>query len=170
MSIKKFANELYECLITAMPSNRLGMTMRYNYYRRKLASCNGFFSSKQGFKIYGPGVVSIGKNCQFSDGVIICADAPIFIGDDAIFGFRSSVVSGNHRFSDISKPIREQGGEGKPVRIGRDVWIGSDAKILPGVTIGDGAVVGANAVVTRDIPPYSVAVGVPARLVKSRGM
>jgi maltose O-acetyltransferase len=52
------------------------------------------------------------------------------------------------------------------VRIGDDVWIGGHATILPGVTIGDGAVVAAGAVVTKDVPPYTVVAGVPARVVK----
>ena len=54
-----------------------------------------------------------------------------------------------------------------PVKIGRRVWIGSHATVLPGVTIGDGAIIGGGAVVTKDVPAYAVAVGVPARVVKS---
>lgn len=54
------------------------------------------------------------------------------------------------------------------VYIGNDVWIGSDVLILPGLHIGDGAIVGAGAVVTKDVPPYAVAVGVPARVIKYR--
>ena len=52
------------------------------------------------------------------------------------------------------------------VRIGNNVWIGRNVCIMPGVTIGDGAVIGANAVITHDIPPYSVAAGVPAKIIK----
>jgi acetyltransferase-like isoleucine patch superfamily enzyme len=55
-----------------------------------------------------------------------------------------------------------------PIRIGNDVWIGMNALILSGVTIGDGAVVGAGAVVTKDVPPYAIVVGSPAKLVKHR--
>ncbi|MFG0288101.1 MAG: DapH/DapD/GlmU-related protein, partial [Rhodopirellula sp. JB044] len=57
---------------------------------------------------------------------------------------------------------------GRPVRIGSNVWIGGGALILPGVTVGDDAIVGAGAVVTRDVPPGAVMVGVPARVQKYR--
>ena len=55
-----------------------------------------------------------------------------------------------------------------PVKIGDDVWIGRRVIILPGVTIGDGCIIGAGAVITKDIPPYSVVVGVPAKVVRRR--
>ena len=57
---------------------------------------------------------------------------------------------------------------GKPVTVGNDVWIGHGAVVLPGVSIGDGAVVGANAVVTRDVPPYRIVAGAPARVLRPR--
>jgi len=64
--------------------------------------------------------------------------------------------------------MREQPVESKPVVIGADVWIGAGASVLPGVTIGDGAVIGARAVVTKDIPPNAIAVGIPAKVIRYR--
>lgn len=65
--------------------------------------------------------------------------------------------------------MMEQGSsETQPVTIGNDVWIGRRAIIMPGVTIGDGVIIGAGAVVTKNIEPYMVAVGVPAKAIKSR--
>lgn len=69
---------------------------------------------------------------------------------------------------ELGEPMRFQAGSYGPVCIGEDCWIGSHAVILKGVNIGEGAVVAAGAVVTRDIPPYAVAAGVPARVVSSR--
>ncbi|WP_150828320.1 MULTISPECIES: CatB-related O-acetyltransferase [unclassified Mesorhizobium] len=65
------------------------------------------------------------------------------------------------------EPI-ENGGKKTGVRIGNDVWIGHDAIITSGVTLGDGAVVGANAVVTKDVPPYAIVGGVPAKIIRYR--
>ena len=63
---------------------------------------------------------------------------------------------------------RQTTGKKSAVKIGNDVWIGEGVKILKGVTIGDGAIIGAGSVVTKDIPPYCFAVGVPAKVIKQR--
>lgn len=70
----------------------------------------------------------------------------------------------NHVFADPDTPIRLQGETASGIRIGRDVWIGTSVKVLDGVEIGDGCVVGAGSVVTKSLPPYCVAVGVPAKV------
>ena len=71
------------------------------------------------------------------------------------------------KFLGLDQPFRARRRE-KPVTIGNDVWIGHGAVVMPGLTIGDGAVVGANAVVTRDVAPYTVVAGVPARPLRAR--
>lgn len=71
------------------------------------------------------------------------------------------------RYHGVDNTFRERRRE-KRVKIGHDVWVGHGAVVLPGVTIGDGAVVGANAVVTRDVAPYTIVAGVPARPVRAR--
>lgn len=78
------------------------------------------------------------------------------------------IIAANHRFEDPERPIYQQGLAYAPVTIEDDVWIGARVAVTAGVTIGRGSVIGAGAVVTRDIPPYSIAVGVPAKVVKSR--
>ena len=54
------------------------------------------------------------------------------------------------------------------VKVGNDVWVGANSVIMPGITVGDGAIIGANAVVTKDVPPYAIVVGVPAKIIKYR--
>ena len=101
---------------------------------------------------------------------VYCAGGDIVIGDDTIIAGLVTLISGNHAFDRLSIPIRLQGVDVSKVgiRLGRDVWIGANAVVLPGVTIGDGAIVGAGSVVTSSLPPYSVSVGSPARVIQYR--
>lgn len=96
-------------------------------------------------------------------------NGPVTIGRDVMMGPEVVIYTSGHEFGATDIPIMDQGfTAAKPVIIGDDVWIGRRAIIMPGVTIGDGCVIGAGAVVTKDIPPYSVAGGVPAKVIKSR--
>ncbi len=75
-----------------------------------------------------------------------------------------------HNMTDLSRPIQDQGISSKgPIVVEDDAWLGLGVKVMDGVTIGRGAVVGAGAVVTKDIPPYAIAVGIPARVIRYRG-
>ena len=91
----------------------------------------------------------------------------IKIGNDVLIGAFVQIIDTDHGFA-RDKLIREQSAIIGEVVIGNDVWIGAGAKILRDVHIGDGAIIGSNAVVTSDIPPYAIAVGAPARVVKYR--
>ena len=103
----------------------------------------------------------IGINCELT--------GPISIGVDVMMGPEVIIYTSGHRFDRTDIPMMDQGFvEPRPVIIGNDVWIGRRVIIMPGVTVGDGCVIGAGAVVTKDIPPYSVVGGVPARIIKSR--
>ena len=113
------------------------------------------------------GSINIGKRVWIAQNCMVDG-SHIDIGDDCILAPYVHIIAGNHRFDDVSKPINEQGGVSKPIRVGRDCWIGSKAIVMGGVTIGEGSVIGAGSVVTKDIPPYSIAVGVPAKVVGSR--
>ncbi|WP_315861419.1 acyltransferase [Stieleria tagensis] len=79
------------------------------------------------------------------------------------------IIAANHVFAQRDMPIRKQGLDRRDIRIEDDVWIGGGVSIAAGVSIGKGSVIGARSVVTRDIPPYSVAVGAPARRIGERG-
>ena len=101
----------------------------------------------------------------------VCSEiyGKVTIGNDVMMGPEVIVYTTGHKHDLTEIPMREQGfEESREVIIEDDVWIGSRAIIMPGVKIGKGCIIGAGAVVTKDIPSYSVAVGVPARVVKSR--
>lgn len=91
------------------------------------------------------------------------------IGDDVMMGPDCVIYTTMHRFDRTDVPMRVQGyAERTPVVIGNDVWIGSRVTLMPGVTLGEGCVIGAGAVVTHDVPPYAVAAGVPAKVIRFR--
>ena len=114
----------------------------------------------------GRGIV-IGKNSGL--GVNSPIQHPCAIGDNVLMGTDVVILTLNHEYSDIHKPIGWQGMKPrKKVTIGNDVWLGQRVMIMPGVTIGNGSIVAAGAVVTKDIPPYSIVGGVPAKVLKNR--
>lgn len=98
-----------------------------------------------------------------------CRVANAVIGDDVMMGPEVVLVGGNHEFSRTDVPMIDQGHRpSDPIRIGNDVWIGTRVVILPGIRIGDGAIVAAGAVVTKDVEPYAIVGGNPARAIGSR--
>jgi len=113
------------------------------------------------------GEVVIGDNTYIGTHTIIIANKRIIIGKDCLISPFNYIIDSNHGTSP-RELIRRQPYDIKPIIIGDDVWVGVGCAILKGVKIGDGAVIGAGAVVTKDIPPYSIAVGVPAKVIKLR--
>ena len=101
--------------------------------------------------------VFINMCCHFQD------NGGIEIGDGSMLGSGVTIVTLNH---DIN-PKKRCNAFPKPVKIGKKVWIGANCTILPGVTVGDNSVIGAGSVVVKDIPTNSIAVGVPAKVIKN---
>lgn len=113
--------------------------------------------------------LTLAKNAYLARNVYIGAYQPIKIGRDSLIGAYSYIISANHCFKDRNTPIRLQGYTGAAIEIGNDVWIGCHATILPGVTIGNGAIIAAGAVVNKDVPPFEIWGGVPAKKIGKRG-
>ena len=90
------------------------------------------------------------------------------IGESVSIAPNCMIIGANHHFEDTKKSIKEQGVEAKGIVIGPDVWIGANCCVLDGVTIGKGSVIGAGSIVTKSIPPMSIAVGNPCRVIKQR--
>jgi acetyltransferase-like isoleucine patch superfamily enzyme len=103
-------------------------------------------------------------------GAFTCIHGPghIKIGESCLIASHVGIYANNHNFADISRRIIDQGVTRKGIVIEDDCWLGTGVIVLDGVTIGQGSVIGAGAVVTKSIPPYSVAVGVPAKVISSR--
>jgi acetyltransferase-like isoleucine patch superfamily enzyme len=125
--------------------------------------------------IFYPGVwiepgrnLEVGDDVDFALDVVVNTRGGVKIGDRTLIGYRTQILSSNHVIPPCPERIFDAGSHGEPIVIGNDVWIGGNSMILAGVTIGDGAVVAGGSVVTKDVPPFAVVGGAPARIIKYR--
>jgi acetyltransferase-like isoleucine patch superfamily enzyme len=115
----------------------------------------------------GDAVVRIGGGSFLNIGVMVAAQELVEIGEHCMLANGCFVSDADHRFDDPGRPITWQGFEAKgPTRIGDNCWLGANVVVTGGVTIGERCVIGANSVVTRDVEPFSVAAGAPARVLR----
>lgn len=114
------------------------------------------------------GTLSLGDKSVLGRDVSVNCYLDVEIGAAALIADSVYISDFDHKFASFDLPIKDQGIAKSRVRIEPDVWIGTKVTIARGVVVGEGSVIGANAVVTRDLPAYCVAVGVPARVVKDR--
>ena len=146
--------------------SRLAKRLRV-FWARKMIRCGTAVNIERN-AYFTPGLTlgdksGVGINCEVY--------GPVTIGRNVMMGPEVVIYTSGHKFDRTDIPMMEQGNtDAEPVTIGDDVWIGRRVMIMPGVTIGNGCVIGAGAVVTKDIPPYSVAGGVPAKVLKSRNL
>ena len=118
-------------------------------------------------KTHRSGRIKVGSNTYIGPFTCLSGDS-ILIGHDCLIAAHCSIYANNHQFADPHTLIRLQGHSYKGITIESNCWIGAGVTILDGVSIGKGSVVGAGSVVTKSIPSFSVAVGVPARVIKRR--
>jgi acetyltransferase-like isoleucine patch superfamily enzyme len=115
----------------------------------------------------GDARVRIGSGTFLNIAVMVAAHELVEIGDYCMFANGCFVTDANHRFDDLEKPVPWQGFTSKgPTRVGDNVWCGANVVITSGVTVGERCVIGANSVVTEDLEPFTIAAGVPARVLK----
>ncbi|HWF50233.1 MAG TPA: acyltransferase [Solirubrobacteraceae bacterium] len=115
-----------------------------------------------------PARIRIGSGTFLNLGVMVAALDLVEIGDHCMLANGCFVTDASHRFDDPHRPVPWQGFTTKgPTRIGDNVWCGAHVVVTTGVTIGERSIIGANSVVTADIPPYSIAAGAPARVVRT---
>ena len=121
--------------------------------------------------LYGTAIgegLKIGNNSSIGPFAYIGCSGLIEIGNNVIMSPRVSIYAENHLYAGLDEPIMQQGVKRQFVKIEDDCWIAANSVILSGVTIGTGSVVAAGSVVTKDVPPYSVVGGIPAKIIKSR--
>lgn len=111
--------------------------------------------------------VRIGQGTFLNMGVMIAAQELVEIGDHCMLANGCFVSDASHRYDDPTKPITWQGFQSKgSTRIGDNCWLGAHAVVTSGVTIGQRCVIGAGSVVTKDVEPYSIVAGAPAKLIR----
>ncbi len=116
----------------------------------------------------GSARVRIGAGTFLNQGVMVAAHELVEIGEHCMLANGCFVSDASHRYDDPDKPVPWQGFTSKgPTRIGANCWLGAGVVVTSGVTVGERCVIGAGSVVTHDIPPFSVAAGAPARVLKS---
>lgn len=113
----------------------------------------------KGFHLWNKGNLVLGERCALGAFVVVANHAPVEIGDDFLAAPGLTIDSGSHEPSTL-EPVC------KPIKIGHRVWCGDNVTILSGVTVGDDVVIGAGSLVNKSIPPNSIAVGVPAKVIK----
>ena len=171
---------------------KLGRFARRMYYRRQLRYLGAGASVGAGFTASAPqnihigdefgcwlnciltangGQIEIGNHVSLNANVYLNADigGRIIIGDDVLIGPGVMMRTADHTTLDTTRLIRAQGSVTGDIVIESDVWLGAGVIVMRNVRIGRGAVVGAGAVVTRDVEPYTVVGGIPARFIKKRG-
>lgn len=144
---------------------RLAKKLRFGCARGFIRKCGKNVNIEHGAVISSK--LSIGDNSEI--GIDCVCGGELYVGNDVMMGPECVIISRNHDFFRTDIPMREQGyKQALPCYIGNDVWIGRRVMIMPGVKIGNGVIIAAGAVVTKDIPDYAIAGGVPAKIIKFR--
>lgn len=164
----------------AQPANvHLGRNVYVDSYCYLHACPGGIFVGDETFLMHGcvlhvynfrelPNAgIWIGRNSYLGENCLIRGQGGVHIGDSVLLAPRVQVLAVNHLFSRPDRPVIQQGISAKGIVVQDGAWVGAGATLLDGVQVGRGAVIGAGSVVTRDVPPRTLALGVPARAVRS---
>jgi acetyltransferase-like isoleucine patch superfamily enzyme len=177
---------IFKKIIYDLGADRIGPDIPFTHWKLhfpslKMKLCNQKFQKFSSTADFRPGAYAIGcSQIEIGERVIIRPgtmlfgetvqemDVSITIEDDVMIGCGVHIYVNNHKFDQMDTPLIDQGYyPDEPVILKRGCWIGANVIILPGVTIGENAVVGAGAIVTKSISKGAVAVGNPARIIRS---
>ena len=159
--------------LKSMPK-RIINKIKANSIKKKFISCGSSVSIPSNVKFFGFNL-KVGNHVSFGYGnVFMCTEASINIGDNVMFGPNVTMITGDHRIDMLGKFMIDVSVEEKlpendqPITLEGDNWIGANSTILKGVTIKEGAIVAAGALVNKDVPPYAIVAGVPAKIIRYR--
>jgi acetyltransferase-like isoleucine patch superfamily enzyme len=155
-------NFLYGTMIYMVASLR---AFFWSFFLKKIGKNVSIMSN---VTFMSPQKIEIGNHVLINTGSKIGGQNGVKIGNFVLIGYNVNLVSENHAFSNPVQPIKNQGYFGGPIVLEDDIWIGANAVILPSVKIGRGAIIGANAVVTKNVAPFSIVGGIPAKKIKDR--
>ena len=167
-------------VILFWPDSAFGSLLRTFYYRNfRLKKIGKNTTIESGVRFGQPDTIEIGDNCIFGRNVNINSGPSfgVYIGDFVAIADGTYLRSENHRFDRLDIPIQHQGHDSKEIKFNNnsysvviedDVWIGARVILLSGAHIGKGSVISAGSVVSNPIPPYSIVVGNPGRVIKNR--
>ena len=158
---------IYTHILSKIPYS-LGNKCRTRYASKNLKNFGELSKISTDVRLLSPNKIIIGSNVGIARNVTLDGRGGIEIGDFSLIGFESVLLTSTHTYSSKDIPIAKQGMYSKPVKIGRDCWIGARVIVLPGIEIGDGCIIGANSVVTKNIPSYCIAAGIPASKIRGR--
>jgi len=147
--------------INALCKEGVSIGNNVSIHRNTIIECTGVLRE------LGEGL-KIGNNVGIAQNCFIQVRGKVVIGSNIMFGPNVSIFSENHEFSSTDLLMIEQGTTRKGVIIEDDVWLGTRSIILDGIKIGKGSIVAAGSIVNKDVPPYSIVGGVPAKVIKSR--
>jgi acetyltransferase-like isoleucine patch superfamily enzyme len=147
--------------INALSKNGIQIGDNVSIHRNTIIDCTG------GIRAIGEGLI-IGNNVGFSPNCYIQVRGQVVIGNNVIFGPGASIFSETHNHTDPEKFINEQGENRKGVVIENGVWVGAGATILDGVRVGANSIIAAKSLVNKDVPPFSIVGGIPAKILKNR--
>lgn len=162
---------LYYGILKFLPSSNNRYFKFIRIIRSSIAK-HLFSKAGKNINIEKGAVFGTGNNIEIGNysglGVKCNVRGPLKIGDNVMMGPEVRIITNIHIFDRIDIPMRTQGHRIKGVVIGNDVWIGARVIILPGVSIGDGVIIGAGSIVTKNIQPYAIVGGAPAKLIRLR--
>ena len=144
------------------------VVVRREVYASFIAKVGTGVAIHDNVSIKHPDEITLGDHVTINPGCILVGKGGLRIGNHAMLGAGTKIVTTSHVMARTDIPMRQQGMTSTPIVIEDDVWFGFDVIVLPGAIIRKGCVIGAGSVVTGEIPEYSIAAGAPARVIGSR--